>query len=100
MHEISIAAEIIDELKEERFAHLELDVSALSLHDSEHSRGELEEMLRKRFPEANISVSMIRPTAKCSCGFSTEMRDSLDCPKCGKKMSLDVLKGYRIVRKE
>ena len=100
MHEISIAAEIMDGLKEERFAHLELDVSAFSLHDSEHSREELEGMLRERFPNAEISVRMIRPRAKCSCGFSSEMRDSLDCPKCGEKMSLDVLKGYRIVRKE
>lgn len=100
MHEISIAAEIIDELKDERFAQLELDVSALSLHDSEHSREELEQMLKDKFPSTEISVRMVRPSVRCSCGFSSGMRDSLDCPECGKKMTLDVFKGYKVTRKE
>jgi len=99
MHEISVASAIIDELQAEGFKLLELDVSALSLHNSEHSRHELEEILQERFPAAKVSVRMVKPMAKCSCGFSSVSLNSMDCPKCGKRMKLEVFEGYRVTRK-
>lgn len=100
MHEISVASAIIDELQAESFSLLELDVSALSLHNSEHSRHELEEILQERFPAAKVAVRMIKPAAKCACGHSSIDLNSLDCPKCEKRMKLEVFEGYRVKRKE
>jgi len=100
MHEISVASAIIDELQGSAFGLLELDVSALSLHNSEHSRHELEGMLQERFPAAKVSVRMVKPAAKCICGFSSVSLNSLDCPKCKKRMKLEIFEGYKVTRKE
>jgi len=98
MHEISLAQRVIEELRGRDFSRAEIEVGALSLHGTEESRLAFEGMVQDAFPNKTITVVMLPPNLSCSCGATLNIMDgghTLECPKCGKKMSVDTHEGYK-----